>query len=308
LIYYRNFSIIAAVLFLAVSSSYADESERSDLKKQYDFAESLFADGDYFRAITEYKRFLFYHSQDQILMEKSAFRIAESCFKARRWEEAIIELTRFIDQYPESTLRIDAVFLKGLSEKQIKAHEAALSTFNTILKESSPVYYDKAVYQIALIRLEQRQWQEAKDALGRVPTNSPIFKSAKLLSSGLDRMENIRQKDPIVAGTLAAFLPGAGHLYAGRAKDAMVSFLLNGSFIWAAVELYDHKNYAAAAIVTLFELGWYSGNIYSAASSAHKYNRKAQNRFIENLLEYINLSYYYDPANQSNYVMFSAAF
>jgi hypothetical protein len=37
-------------------------------------------------------------------------------------------------------------------------------------------------------------------------------------------------------------------------------------------------------ILTFFELGWYSGNIYSAVSSAHKYNRERKKEYLD-LLE-----------------------
>jgi hypothetical protein len=37
-------------------------------------------------------------------------------------------------------------------------------------------------------------------------------------------------------------------------------------------------------ILTFFELGWYSGNIYSAVSGAHKYNRNKKKEYLD-LLE-----------------------
>ena len=37
------------------------------------------------------------------------------------------------------------------------------------------------------------------------------------------------------------------------------------------------------------ELGWYTGTIYSAVNSAHKYNRKVRNDFRRNLPNGINV-------------------
>ena len=43
-------------------------------------------------------------------------------------------------------------------------------------------------------------------------------------------------------------------------------------------------------ILTFIELGFYSGNIYSAVNAAHKYNRKLQNDFRENLKDRLDLN------------------
>jgi hypothetical protein len=49
------------------------------------------------------------------------------------------------------------------------------------------------------------------------------------------------------------------------------------------VEAFDQKNYVVGGILTFFELGWYSGNIYSAVSSAHKYNQRKKQEYIDHL-------------------------
>jgi hypothetical protein len=49
------------------------------------------------------------------------------------------------------------------------------------------------------------------------------------------------------------------------------------------VEAFEHKNYVVGGILTFFELGWYSGNIYSAVSGAHKYNRNKKKEYLDGL-------------------------
>ena len=120
-------------------------------------------------------------------------------------------------------------------------------------------------------------------------------------------MDGLPRKSPALAGTLAAVLPGAGHLYAERPRDALVSFLLNGSFIWAAVELFRNNNNVAGGIVAFFELGWYGGNIYSAVSSAHKYNKRIEDEYLQGLKDKSGISLYRDRT-RSNYIMYSMMF
>jgi TM2 domain-containing membrane protein YozV len=91
-----------------------------------------------------------------------------------------------------------------------------------------------------------------------------------------------KAKDPTVAGVLA-IVPGAGHLYCERPRDALISFLLNGALIYAAYEAFDEDLEVLGAVIAFFELSFYAGNIYSAVSSAHKYNRDEKNRFLNSL-------------------------
>ena len=69
-----------------------------------------------------------------------------------------------------------------------------------------------------------------------------------------------------------------------------MAFALNGAFIWGMVEAFDHKNYVVGGILTFFELGWYSGNIYSAVSSVHKYNRNKKKDYLDRLENESNFS------------------
>jgi len=80
-----------------------------------------------------------------------------------------------------------------------------------------------------------------------------------------------------------AIIPGAGHLYCERYKDAAIAFILNSAMIYAAYEAFDNNLDALGGIITFFELGFYSGNIYSAVNCAHKYNRNANKNFFEYL-------------------------
>lgn len=310
-IYSRRIIRLTVHLIILLSFSIIP-AQATDLKinaadKQLSFADALFEEGDYYRAITEYKRFNFFFS-DHRLIAKSTYRIGESYYMAKRWQNAIESFTSFTAKYRESSMFTDALYLKGMSEKQLKRYDNALATFQEIITLKSESYTDKALYQSAIVLMEMGEWEKASKTLLLIPKESPLSISSNIISSGLEHIDEIPQKSPTVAGTLAAILPGAGHLYTERPGDAIVSFLLNGAFILAAVELFHHENYIAGGIVTFFEIGWYSGNIYSAISSAHKYNKKTRDDFIDHLKESGMISLAYDPVSSANYLKFSFRF
>ena len=274
-----------------------------DAEMQFAFAERLFEEGDYYRAIGEYKRYAFLYPQEKAI-EKAFFRIAESYYRAEKWKEATDAFNKFIADYPASALIPDAFYQQGLAEKQLKRFDEALLTFERLSKIQAGRYFDKAIYEMALILLEKEDWEGARNLFTQVSGKSPLYGSAQRFYSGLGEIDLLPSKSPEIAGTLAAIIPGAGHLYMERPRDAFVAFLLNASFIWASLELFKHDNYMAGGIVAFFELGWYTGNIYSAVGSAHKYNERRKNDFLQNLKNMSSLSFYKDDKSTDYYLMY----
>lgn len=297
------FILTAVVLCAGAEKAAAGQGERDKL---FGFAESLFAEGEDYRAITEYKRFKYLYPVDR-LIEKADFRIGQCYFNARRWAETIDTFDAFVQKYPAGDLYPEALYLKGKAEKELNRFSDALATFDALIARNADHYYDRALYERALVFLARQEWQKARDAFATMPQQSPLYPSADIYSQGLGRMDALPRKSPEIAGVLAALLPGAGHLYADRPRDALVSFLLNGAFIWAAVELFRNDNNVAGGVVAFFELGWYSGNIYSAVSSAHKYNQRVRNEFLHGLKKKSALSLHRDR-DGANYIMYSMIF
>jgi hypothetical protein len=75
--------------------------------------------------------------------------------------------------------------------------------------------------------------------------------------------------------------------------------LLNGLFIGATIESFDHDLYIVGGILSLIEMAWYGGNIYNAVNHAHQYNRNQQKNFLKKLWEesQIHLSVPHDQQN-----------
>ncbi len=294
--------------FLVTSPCGAWGGDPGDCEKQFAFAENLFDESDFYRAIGEYKRLIFLCLDSGALCEKAYFKIGLSYFKAARWQSAREAFDAFLVNYPNSRMAGEALYFKGMSEKSLSLHAEALATFARIIGTKTDEYRERAIYQSALVLVEMEQWERAGVMFSRVPEESDLYDPAGVFSAGLANITNLPYKSPPVAGTLAAVLPGAGHLYTGRPADALVAFLLNGAFIWSAVELFDDEKYVTGGIVTFFELGWYSGNIYSAVSSAHKFNKRTKETFLRELRDRVSLSYLHDADSACNGLLLSMNF
>ena len=261
-----------------------------DEKLQLGLADQFFAEGDYYRAITEYKRFLFFFPQS-LRAEEARWKIASSYFYGKRWDEALSAADELLKRYPDSPWVPQALLLMGRCWAEKKEYSQARSFFHRVeeIAPEKPVA-SEAQWQTALSFVKEEKWKEAAGEFRKLHPTSKLYPRAENLARGLDRIDEIPQKSPPAAGILAALLPGAGHLYSERYRDAAIAFALNGAFIWGTVEAFEHKNYVVGGILTFFELGWYSGNIYSAVSSAHKYNRDKKKDYLDQLEREGNLS------------------
>ena len=71
--------------------AFGDRVETQDYAENYKiFADQLFIEGDYYRAITEYKRIIFHNSKNHDLSGYAAYRIGLCYFNADRWDNAQI--------------------------------------------------------------------------------------------------------------------------------------------------------------------------------------------------------------------------
>ena len=110
---------ITAVLIPPVMAG-AAETHVIEADRQFSFAEALFAEGDYYRAISEYKRFIYFFPEKR-LVETCNYRIGESYYRAKKWQEAREAFTIFIIKYPTSPMIPGALYFKGMTEKSAEA-------------------------------------------------------------------------------------------------------------------------------------------------------------------------------------------
>ena len=82
-------------------------------------------------------------------------------------------------------------------------------------------------------------WEKARDGFERISFQNRDKYNIRQILIELDRKLSLKRKNPTIAGILA-IVPGAGHLYCERKRDAFVSFLLNGAMIYAAYEAFDN--------------------------------------------------------------------
>lgn len=246
---------------------------------QFEFARVSMEEGDYIRAIGEFKRFIHFFPKDPKVPE-AQFLIGICHLKDRRHEAArdvFFEINRSDSESPFAT---KALFLIGESYYQQGILKEAEYYFVQIIEKYPGIELkDAALYRLGWTKMKGNRWTDASQAFSKVGQESRFYYSSQHLAEQSLKGETLLYKSPTLAGSLAAIVPGLGHAYVSRYKDAAVAFLLNGLFIWAAVESFNEDHEVLGGILTFLEIGWYTGNIYSAVNVTHKHNRNMQDKF-----------------------------
>ncbi len=244
--------------------------------------------GDYGRAISEYERFIYFFPEERRVA--LARELIGLCYlDDGKYTDARNVFAKTYRADPDSPMAKKALFLTGESYYREGVYDKAENFFGEVLERyPSPSLRNKALYRLGWTRMQENRWREASEDFKRVEAESSLSEKARRLSVESLKGEDLPYKDPTMAGVMA-ILPGLGHVYVSRYKDALVSFLLNGLFIWATVEAFNHDQNVLGGILAFFEVGWYSGNIYSAVNATHKWNRKVRDDFRKGLFDNVDL-------------------
>lgn len=311
-IYFHIAFLTVVTIFFPLSQPFAEPSFIIDSNKQFDLAEHYFSKGEYDRAIDEYKRFIYFFSEDN-RVKPAMYHIGMSFYQSRRFKEAINAFHTMMDKYSSSDLSMSNITTKAyfmVSECYIKLNKlgpAIIDLNNLMMLTTDLNVQDEAYYRLGWIYLEMASWDMARSHFEKISIQNKNKYELKRLSTEIEKKGFMTRKNPTIAGTLSV-IPGAGHLYCERYQDAMIAFLLNGCLMVAAYESFDNDLVGLGGIIAFVELGFYTGNIYGAIASAHKYNKMKNRQFLDQLRENTKINLSYDNKNKDILLSLQIAF
>lgn len=89
--------------------------------------------------------------------------------------------------------------------------------------------------------------------------------------AALDRYSTSPRKKPWLGGMLG-LIPGLGYAYSGEYANGARSLILNSLFIFGMAKTAEDEQWGGFAVISFFELTWYSGSVYGGLDAAHRYN------------------------------------
>ena len=277
--------LVSLLLLLVFPAALSAEVEPSgEPEHVYGFGLHLLKLGEYYRAVTELKRFtlLFPHHQRH---DAAQVLIGLALQSDAAYNDALGHF-QWLSQFNVETHAAQVASFK-LGEIPFSQGQYRLAAHNwqRFLSEvpQGPLAR-RAAYLLGLSWWLDGQRTEASGAWSLIPEGDPLSDRAAALRAAARELVPPVHKSPAVAGVLSGLLPGAGHLYIGKPLQALTAFLLNGLFLAGAVFAVRDGLEGTAAILLFFETGWYLGTINSARAGAREFNRLQQRATADRLL------------------------
>jgi hypothetical protein len=268
------FAVILAMVFQASPARAADARCEAGLvtaARQFDFARTLIDEGEYFRAAGEGRRYLAFYEPCGRL-DEARLLVGAAYLRGAKWDEAGAVFRSLANQ---ATGPVGAAARLALGDTLLRAgrYEAAAAEFAAAPSDAAAGGY--ARYRTGFAYFLARDAVRARRAFAAVPPASDVAPQARRMAVAAAAWHTVPAKSPVAAGVLSAVLPGAGQIYTRRYADGVVSFFVNGVFIAGTAEAFRRDVPVAGVILGLFELGWYTGNIFSAVNYAERFNERA---------------------------------
>ena len=264
--------LVSTFLFFCSFAAVAEELPLS-------LGRHLSAQGNYDAAITEYKRFLFFHPDDSRVGE--VYYNIGLAYKAQGlWTEAVTALRTAIYLAINNETKSEYQLALAVTLIATKNYDLAqLELIKVVLRKPSLPLFRRALFLQAVAYIYQFRWEEARSVLQDYTTD-------ERLDALFEAALNMPQKSIKVAKVLSTILPGAGHVYTGDWRDGLNALLLNGVLGFLAIDAVLDEHYTDAALWGGFIfLRYYRGNTFRAGAAAEQFNLRESRRTAEALLQ-----------------------
>ena len=282
-------SLITVGLLVLVGTPVACAQEEEE-KTLLGFADYLFEKGHYYQAVTEYERFIYFNPHHPSVSH-ARLKIAYCYKKGEQYERAIELFRNLVDEYRGEEVGKEAAYQVGECYSARGDDEVAVIEFkNFIADYPHHPLAEKARWEMAWAYISLEDYPSARQQLLLFEAQSIYRAPSQELSDALTELPHLSHKSPLVAGLLAAVIPGAGHFYMGRKKQALFSFITNALLFYGTYEAFGRELYTAGGFLSFFSLNYYSGNIFGALNEAHKFNRGVREEYLKGYRKKYHLS------------------
>jgi TM2 domain-containing membrane protein YozV len=257
------------------------------------FADFLMSEGDYYRAITEYKRILFEIPKDSI-ENYCLYQISKAYWKSGYYELAVRYADRLLKKRDlDFSIRNQACLVGGFSYYEYNFPQLSIPYFQNLKVDSDIVSYPSLC--LALVYAETSNWASFNSSMSEAIRKEPKEEGRKHLTdirNSLDEFADIPPKSKFLACALSFVIPGAGQLYCGHTYDAIQAFAYTVGSIFATYGFYRYDKsvnghlgltYVGAAVSSIF----YASNIISAGRTADYRNWKLKKDLMNDLYVFI---------------------
>lgn len=278
----KNKSIVFFVLLCSVINSNIYSQDILSPKNRLKFANQLFSERDYLRAINEYTEYLKTDNNDTV-----RFNIARSYFGMKKYPQAADNYKTLFSSF---TLQDDARF--GVIKSSF-----FMGDFDFLRNNSLKSPYFTPSYETDIQRLINLTYLIDKSAIPDISTILAPFpaEAQPKLMELINMKINPDYKNPTTAALLSALVPGLGKVYVKEYTDGLIAFAATGLSVFLAVDSFNAGSKFKGWLFTGLSAFFYGGSIYGSAAAVQNYNAGIKINFENELNIFLNNSNFFLP-------------
>lgn len=246
------------------------------LLTQYNFAQELFNKEEYFDAVTELKRLIFFDSTNQYSFK--AYLLMGKSFKAgAKLNEAVYHFTmaeifsKTDDEFYEAKLQlIRSNILRRTTSQAQKLLDQMMRDERFKSKTDELNYWRGWAYIFA------DDWQNASESFNKISADHEL----KILCDSI----NNQLYSETLAKLLSVFIPGAGQFYTGNYLNGIFSLGWNALAGWFTINAFaEDRIFDGLVTANLLWLRFYIGGINNSEKFAVEENLLITNHALDYL-------------------------
>ncbi len=274
--------IKATVIFLLTSFFIYPQSDSINFhspENKKKFADYLFCEGDYLRAVEEYESICDLYRNDTV-----DFKIMLSYSSLGLFKKS----NEIYNQFNYESVYYSDGYLISLKNKLMIEQRELEYPINLSFDSDQSKSFGK-VSTISMLYAEEPMLSKEKFVLS-------FDKDEQSTVSKLFEFKfNPPSKSPAIAGVLSAVIPGSGKMYVGEWGDGITALLVNGLLAFLAYDNFRAKHNTRAWIFTGLGAFFYAGNIYGSVASAQIFNARINFEFDNGLKLFLEKKNYFMP-------------
>ena len=169
---------------------------------QLKIADAFMEEGEYYRAVTEYKKFLILFP-DSGKADYASFEIGMAYFKGEEYGAAARAFLAVREKYPKSSYAVQAGYLEGISQWKMKNCDRARVALETLVEQHpDSEYAPRSLVAICLAALDENKAEVSRQALKRFLDRYPGHpgeENVREAAALIDRYQELPEKSPVLA-------------------------------------------------------------------------------------------------------------
>lgn len=265
------------------------------------FADYLFGEGEFDRAILEYHRVVYSAADRKDVADSARFKMA-LCYKALGKSDRATAILEDLIDHGSAEIRKLSLFEQGLLLFEERRHALAAENFRTFSHDYAGDLLARDAHYLLSASLAMKGDRPASEEALTHLLSDDIFavpgRSLQMVLNNL-QLQGGSDKSPVLAGWLSAVVPGTGQCYAGRSADGVAALAVNGAMGGLITASFLNDENVLGGILAFIESWFYFGNIYGAKQAARLHNeqwRTDRSQAIEQELQMDIVKGDYEPA------------